>query len=174
VGEALNRIAGETTSQLSSDLHERLIGSWTIDSTWYDADANERHGRGQWHFERILGGLGVEDVLFAEGSAPHEYGTSLGAYDAAAGEWHVVWMQPGAGEFTALIARANGHEIVQEGRALNDRRNRIERWRFVDVTTDRFTWLGEASTDGGGTWQLQQRMDARRMGSKKRARSLLA
>jgi hypothetical protein len=149
--------------QACSDLYEPLIGSWAIGSTSYDADANERHGRGEWHFERILRGLGVQDVLFAEGSALHEYGTSLRTFDRAAGVWHVVWMQPGAGEFATLIARANGDEIVQEGRALNHGENRIERWRFVDLTTDTFTWLGEVSTDGGESWELEQRMDARRV-----------
>ncbi|HEX2296408.1 MAG TPA: hypothetical protein VHN37_14010 [Actinomycetota bacterium] len=125
--------------------------------------AHEDGQVGQRHFERILGGLGVQDVLFAEGSRPHEYGTSVRTYDAGEGIWRVVWMQPEGGEFAALVARADGDEILQEGRPLNGEGDRLERWRFVDLTKDTFTWLGEASDDGGRTWRLEQRMDARRM-----------
>lgn len=46
---------------------------------------------------------------------------------------------------------------------MNGEGDRLERWRFVDLTKDTFTWLGEASDDGGRTWRLEQRMDARRM-----------
>jgi hypothetical protein len=163
-GEALTRIAaGEDPAAGVPDLYAGVIGSWHIDATWYDGDGNVKRGKGEWHFERILGGLGVQDVLFAEGSAPHEYGTSLRTYDSGAGVWHVVWMQPSGGEFAALTAREVDGEIVQEGHPLSGTSGQLERWRFVDVTGDSFTWLGESSSDGGETWRLDQRMDARRM-----------
>ena len=163
MGEALRRIAAEgAPGEGGSDLYGPLIGSWAITSTWYDGHGGERSGRGEWHFDRILGSLGVQDVLFTEGSPPSEYGTSLRTYDAAADVWHVVWMQPSAGEFVTLTGRREGDEIVQEGRALNGDGTRVERWRFVDVAESSFTWLGEASTDGK-SWRLEQRMDARRM-----------
>lgn len=160
-GEALNRI-GTGESARGSDLYEPLIGSWSITSTWYDPDGTERSRPGEWHFERILGGLGVQDVLFSTGAAAHEYGTTVRTYDPAEDVWHVVWMQPGGGEFVAQKARGAGRDIVQEGRPLNESGGRAQRWRFIDITESSFTWLGESSDDGQ-EWRLDQRLDGRRV-----------
>lgn len=163
LGEALKRIAAnEFLSGRGSDLYGPLIGSWSITSTWYSAEGGERSGRGEWHFDRILGGLGVQDVLFSDGSSPHEYGTSVRTYDDTADIWRIVWMQPYSGEFVVLEGRSEGEQIVQEGRALNGERERVERWRFIDITNSSFTWLGESSSDGKN-WRVEQRMDAHRM-----------
>ena len=159
-GEALRRIVAKE-EPLGSDLYGPMIGSWSITSTWYDLEGTEKSGRGEWHFDRILGGLGVQDVLLSTGAPSHEYGTSVRTYDATADVWRIVWMQPHAGEFTVLEGRSKGEEIVQEGRSLS-RPGELQRWRFIDITDTSFTWLGESSTDGGN-WRLEQRMDARRM-----------
>lgn len=162
-GEALKRIvADDFAGAREADLYAPLIGSWSITSTWHDAEGGERCGRGEWHFDRILGGLGVQDVLFSEGAAPRECRTSVRAYDEGANVWRIVWMQPSSGEFVVLEGRSEGDEIVQEGTALDGEPGRLERWRFVDITDSSFTWLGESSSDGD-TWRVEQRMDARRM-----------
>jgi hypothetical protein len=36
------------------------------------------------------------------------------------------------------------------------------RWRFTEITADRFVWLGEYSTDEARTWQLEEQMTATR------------
>jgi hypothetical protein len=110
-GEALKRLATKESNDYSG-LYAPLIGSWEIEATWYDTNGETRHGRGEWHFEWILGGLGVQDVLFAIGSAPHEYGTSIRTYDSTLDAWHVVWMQPASGEFVALVGYGQNNGIV--------------------------------------------------------------
>ena len=160
-GEALKKLFAEDPVVEQSDLYAPLIGSWSITSTWYDSEGGEKSGRGEWHFDRILGGLGVQDVLFSAEAPPHEYGTSVRTYDVIAGVWRIVWMQPHAGEFVVLEGRGEGNAIIQEGRAF-DKPGELQRWRFVDVTDTSFTWLGESSSDGEN-WRLEQRMDARRM-----------
>ncbi len=50
VGDVLNRIAAATARHAGSDLYGQLIGSWSIQLTWYDADGNQRSARGEWHF----------------------------------------------------------------------------------------------------------------------------
>ncbi len=141
-------------------LYGRFVGSWDVSGEWFDRDGSTRTATGSWHFSWVLGGMGVQDVLFAAGASPDEYGTSLRCFDPRSGVWHVSWMQPSSGEFVSLIGRARGADVVQETRPIPD--EPLRRWSFVDVTTHSFTWLGEVSSDGGVTWFLEQRMVATR------------
>jgi len=102
--------------------------------------------------------MGVQDVLFAEGSQPERYGTSLRVVDPRTGLWHVVWMQPGAGEFVALVGRADGDGIVHQGHPLDDPEGPLQRWSFTGISRTSFTWTGESSNDGGVSWSLEQTM----------------
>jgi hypothetical protein len=102
--------------------------------------------------------MGVQDVLFAVGSPRKQYGTSLRVVDPRSGLWHVVWMQPGSGEFVALIGRAEGDRIVHRGHPLDDPQGPLQRWSFTDISETSFTWIGEASTDGGVSWSVEQTM----------------
>jgi hypothetical protein len=140
---------------------EALIGSWEIDSECYRSDGMTEEATGEWHFARILGGLGVQDVLFAKGAPPALRGTSISGYDAKAGVWRVVWMMPYSGEFACLVSRQVGDEIIQEGFSMDG--SSLERWTFSEITGDRFRWRGESSDDGGKTWRLDQQMTGRRM-----------
>jgi hypothetical protein len=158
-GPALNLLpAVSKASGDWPDLYEPLIGSWTVESSFVGPDGATQRANGQWHFERILGGMGVQDVLFAEGSQPERYGTSLRVVDPRSGLWHVVWMQPGAGEFVALVGRAEGDGIVHEGYPLDDPQGPRQRWSFTDISRTAFTWTGESSSDGGVSWSLEQTM----------------
>jgi hypothetical protein len=141
-------------------LYSPLIGSWDVDVTWYEQDGSTKKGTGEWHFAWILGGLGVQDVLFGAGAPSHKFGTTLRCYDATLDAWHVSWMQPEGGEFVHLLGRKIGDRIVQEGVGTDPRRR--ERWSFTDVTPETFVWLGEVSFDNGATWFLEQDMHARR------------
>jgi len=142
-------------------LYGQLVGSWSVQSTWYDRNGEIKKKRGEWHFGWVLGGRGIQDVLFAEGATPDQYGTTLRCYDPALKIWHVSWMQPYGGEFVHLIGRKVGDSIVQEGSGLDPARR--ERWTFRDITANSFLWLGEVSFDGGKTWFLEQEMRGTRM-----------
>jgi hypothetical protein len=144
-------------------LYGRLVGSWAVESSWQPRERPGRKGSGEWHFAWILGGRGVQDLLYSSGAPAHERGTTIRCYDEAADLWHITWMQPAAREFVSLVGRAEGGRIVQveEGRA---GAGRIARWSFADITASSFLWLGESSEDGGASWSLEQEMKARRMG----------
>jgi len=158
-GRALNLLPADSKASGDwPDLYGPLIGSWTVESSFVGPDGATQRANGQWHFERILGGMGVQDVLFAEGSQPERYGTSLRVVDPRTGLWHVVWMQPGAGEFVVLVGRADGDGIVHQGHPLDDPQGPQQRWSFTDISRTSFTWTGEASNDGGATWSLEQTM----------------
>lgn len=143
------------------DLYDGLIGSWAIESTWYREGAIASTKRGEWHFARILGGRGIQDVLFPTGAPPEKRGTTLRCYDEGIDAWHVMWMMPASGEFALLVGRREGDRIVQEGASRDP--GRRERWSFVDIGPRSFSWLGEVSRNGGATWELEQEMRAERM-----------
>lgn len=163
-GVALTRLAAEQVhATAGSDLYAPLIGGWNIESVWYEDGIEKGRGQGEWYFEWILGGTAVQDVLFSVDGKPHEYGTSMRAYDATADRWHVAWMQPQSREFAAFVGHGDGKGgIVQVGRSLRPDQDDHLRWSFTDVSASRFTWLGESSPDGAN-WQLEQRMAATRM-----------
>jgi hypothetical protein len=141
-------------------LYGRLVGSWHVSGEWFMRDGGVRTATGSWHFAWVLGGLGVQDVLFAAGASPAEYGTTLRCYDPQSGLWHVCWMQPSSGEFATLVGRERDGDVVQE--SLPESGQPLRRWSFVDITADSFVWLGEVSADDGATWFLEQRMVATR------------
>lgn len=141
-------------------LYGRLVGSWDVESRWYQNGEVSSTAEGEWHFAWVLGGTCVQDVLFRKGAPPREYGTTLRCYDAANDVWHVTWMQPASREYAHLVGRGSEGRIVQE--VLSPTSGEKERWIFLDITADSFVWRGEVSRDGGATWVLQQEMRARR------------
>lgn len=147
-------------------LYGQFVGSWDIDATWYEPGGLRRTGKGEWHFQWILGGRGVQDVLFACDAPPDQFGTTLRCYDREMDAWHIAWMQPAGGEFVHLVGRKVGDRIVQEGVSSDPRRR--ERWSLSEVTASSFLWTGEVSFDDGLTWVLEQEMRAVRQVESKR------
>lgn len=142
-------------------LYGQFVGTWQIESAWFKGEKIARKARGTWVFGWILGGRGVQDVLFTAGAKPAQYGTTLRAYDELLDAWHISWMMPESGEFVDLLGRRIGDRIVQEG--LGNDYLRRERWSFTEIAPDSFVWLGEVSFDRGATWVLEQRMRATRV-----------
>ena len=87
------------------------------------------------------------------------YGTTLRVYDPALDAWHILWNDPLKQYYTRQLGRAQGRDIVQDGKTAD---GTPVRWTFTDVTPDSFRWRGERSLDGGASWQLQSEFIARR------------
>ncbi len=136
-------------------LYGQFVGKWEIKSTWFKKSGERIHANGEWHFSWILGGRGIQDVLFANPLTEDKYGTTIRCYDSKNDIWHVAWMQPALNEFANLIGRQNGNDIIQEVIGLEDHK---EIWRFTDITKSSFKWRAEVSRDDGKTWFLQQEM----------------
>ncbi len=141
-------------------LFGQFVGSWDLDSKWYAQDRVARTARGEWHFQWILGGRGIQDAIFTSGAPAHEFGTTIRCYDKELDAWHVSFMQPSGGEYVNLLARKAGDRIVLEDQGPDPKRR--ERWSFNDIRPESFLWRGEASFDGGKSWIVEQEMQARR------------
>lgn len=141
-------------------LYGQFVGAWDVALTRYLKGERNKKETGEWYFGWILGGYGIQDVLFASKAKPYQYGTTLRCYDSLKDAWHITWMQPYSGQFVHLLGRRIGDRIVQEGPG-GDYLKR-ERWSFTDITPKSFTWLGEVSMDRGATWILEEEMHATR------------
>jgi hypothetical protein len=146
----------------------RLVGSWDIDDTHFNADGSIRVvRRGEWHFGWVLEGRVIQDVLISPpleeragtGAATHEYGTTVRAYDPRIGGWRVTYIAPVFGATVNLIARERDDEIVLEGRGPD---GKLNRWVFSEITDEYFRWRGYESSDEGLTWFMDEEMHARR------------
>lgn len=140
-------------------LYGWLIGSWTMDAVIHADDGTQHEGKGEIRFSWVLEGRAIQDVWVLPGFF---YGTTLRVYDPALDAWHILWSDPLKQYYTRQIGRAEGRDIVQNG-VLED--GTAIRWRFTEITPDSFRWLGDRSSDGGGTWHLQADFHARRIPS---------
>lgn len=157
--------SGPSHSEL--DTFGRFIGSWTVD--W--SRPGDRHAplgvRGDLDFGWVLGGRAVQDVwevpsLGSPGAGEPGYGfhgSTIRFFDAEIGAWRSTWIEPLNGRVRKFI----GREVDGEIHLVSLDEKPLLRWRFTEITTDRFVWLGEWSNDEARTWQLEERMVARRV-----------
>jgi hypothetical protein len=147
-------------------LFGRLVGSWDIKARFFDRDGNVTIERdAEWHFDWILEGRGVQDVLISPrveqrgttGKSAGEYGTTVRLYDPKVDAWHVTWNAPIYGANVQLIAREVDGDIVLEGRGPRGDRYK---WVFADITDSTFLWRGYKSDDEGRTWVFDEEMRA--------------
>jgi hypothetical protein len=137
-------------------LYAWLIGDWIFDATIHKDDGTTHKGEGEIHFIWALDGRAIQDVWILPGFF---YGTTLRVYDPALDAWHILWNDPLKQYYTRQLGRAQGRDIVQDGKTAD---GTPVRWTFTDVTPDSFRWRGERSLDGGASWQLQFEFIARR------------
>jgi len=141
-------------------LFGRLVGSWAVTSTRFDEGGATGSAEGEWHFAWVLGGRGVQDVLFSSGPTGDDHSAALRCYDPAIDAWHVTWMHPAAGEFVHMKARSEEERIVLEG--LDVRNGRPCRSFFDAITAGAFVWRGQALAEDGTTWAVRREITARR------------
>src|SRR5947207_1392358 len=84
-------------------LFGRLVGSWDIEATYFEADGEVRARRpGEWHFDWVLEGRVIQDVILTPpladraetGEPAREYGTTIRAYDPKLDRWRVTFVAP--------------------------------------------------------------------------------
>jgi hypothetical protein len=88
------------------------------------------------------------------------YGTTLRVYSPVRKAWEIHWIDPATGFAANMIGRAQGADIVQEGKHES---GALMRWSFSEIKANAFHWRGEVSRDGGKTWHLQVDIRAERV-----------
>jgi hypothetical protein len=143
-------------------LFGRLVGAWDIEGKYFDREGKAPQERkGEWHFGWVLEGRAIQDVILTppreerrRTRAPaDDYGTAIRFYDPRIDAWRVTALTPVYGVVVNLIARPVGDEIIQEGRAPD---NKLYRWVFSDITDHTFRWNGYVSADEGRTWFMEE------------------
>ncbi len=137
---ALDRLAADgpyAPHQHELMLYGRLVGTWDVDWTRFAADDGQpaEHRKAEWRFEWILGGRGIQDVIWQKGDPPHLDGTTIRCWDAEHQLWRLTFMSPHDGEFVTMTGRADGERIVQH---LDGRPD--GRWVFDEITEATFYW----------------------------------
>jgi len=153
-------------------LFGRFVGSWDLDIFVHQADGTRREFGGEWHFDWVLEGRGIQDVLIVRprgerDNAPDpegSIGSTMRVYDPRMDGWWVSWMGPDDGEFSTLFARPERDgRIVLDGQwSVGQKEGSRFEWSFSDITDRSFRWQGRISADGGASWRLAEEMDARR------------
>jgi hypothetical protein len=166
-----DRAAADRAGKMS--LYGFLVGSWSADIIAHEENGARHTNRGEIHAGWVLEGRALQDVWMipprserrADAPLPRLpvtgawYGTTLRVYDPGIDAWHIFWNDPATQFYARQIGRARGEDIVQEGKLEN---GAVLRWSFTRIEPRSFHWLGEISTDGGGSWRLQVEVLARR------------
>lgn len=137
-------------------LYGQFAGPWTMEAQIKRDDGGLFSGAGEIHFGWVLEGRAVQDVWILPGVF---HGTTLRIYDAAIDGWHILWSDPIRQNYTRMIGRASGADIVQEGTGSD---GRPIRWSFREITPRSFLWLGERTGKNG--LELQTEIFVKRVG----------
>lgn len=172
----VSRLVGDPPDPIVADryrLFGRFVGAWDLEMIVDPEGPNPRRSQGRWDFGWILAGRAIQDVLLTESRGgesdrpiAERMGTSIRAYDPIIDAWWIAWMAPGDREFSTLLAREVGDEIVIEGQwslGIDNAGGDVRFvWSFAEITPESFRWRGRLSADGGKTWRLAEEMRARR------------
>lgn len=153
----------------ADDVYGWLVGSWSLEVLRYrGVDLLGKGMMAEAHFGWVLEGRAIEDVWImpARGARPPKdpefnmYGTTLRSWDAELRAWRIAWTNPARNHRETQIGRRVGNEIVQTG-ARPD--GQATRWRFTEITAERFHWIGEALEQDGAAWFVEGEFIARRV-----------
>lgn len=143
-------------------LYGWLIGSWDMETIQHLDGGATRNWTGEIHFAWVLEGHAIQDLwIRPRRPAPSTmYGTTLRVYDPAIDAWHIIWSDPLNQDYSRQIGRAEGKDIVQIGQ---DSRGLQTRWRFTEIATDSFHWIGEERRAESDPWHITYEHFARRI-----------
>jgi hypothetical protein len=144
----------------------QFVGSWDLRWSRPGDDEAPAEVMGELHFEWVLGGRAVQDLWIVPrrdtGSAGEGryafWGTTIRFFDSDLGAWRSTWVEPVSGRVRKFIGRMVSDEI----HLVSTDGIPFLRWRFTEISTDRFVWLGEYSSDEARTWHLEEKMIATR------------
>lgn len=157
----------------SADVYGWLVGSWELDVLHYWAiDVSAKGIKGEVHAGWVLEGRAVQDVWIMPRRSDRTaqldkkmnmFGTTLRVWDPTIDAWRITWRNPAGDHHEEQVGRRSGKDIVQIGVRPN---GTPTRWRFTEISSDSFHWLGESLGSDGSTWILEGEFRAKRTNAK--------
>lgn len=154
----------------ADDVYGWLAGSWKLTVLHYRAqNVSDLDLEGEAHFGWVLEGRAIQDVWIMPrrtirtpgiDKVNNMFGTTLRVWDDAIRAWRISWINPVRGHREEQIGRRVGNDIVQIG-ARSD--GTPTRWRFTEISSDQFHWIGESLKPDGQTWILEGEFLAQRL-----------
>lgn len=154
----------------SEDVYGWLVGSWELEVLHYaGVDVSHLNLKGEVHAGWVLEGRAVQDVWIMPrrsertsetGKGNNMYGTTLRIWDPGRQAWLIRWINPVTLHLEQQTGRRVGKDIFQIGASAD---GTPTRWRFTEITSDSFHWIGEALNSDGQTWKIEGAFRARRI-----------
>ena len=142
------------------NLFDFWVGKW--EAIW--DEGNNKIGKGTNEVTKILDGKVIkENFIISEGQSKGFKGVSISVYNEKTDIWKQAWAdnQGGyydfTGEFHADKRIFKTQTINKNGKQF------ISRMVFKDITKDSFIWDWESSSDNGVTWNLNWRINYKRI-----------
>ena len=141
-----------------------LLGDWEFTAV------SRQYGsmRGFWSAFRLAEGAQILDEYRVVGDSGETYyvTNTLRAYNANLDRWELVSTEGGTGLQNIGTGRRVGVEVhIEQKFGVGTPGASLWRIRYYDIRPDRFSWVGDRSTDDGRTWVTDWlRIEARRIG----------
>jgi hypothetical protein len=136
---------------------EPLIGSWDLCYTYRKASGERLEGTGYVLFGWGLRASALVDIWSFDSG---DVGTTIRYYDGVIDRIRSTWICPARNATIAFVGRLLDGRIVLNAN-LSDPPRRL-RWSFVNITEQRFSWIGETSDDGMPWLQVHEIEGTRR------------
>lgn len=154
----------------AADAYGWLVGSWDLDVRYYaGVNLAGKNIKGEAHFGWVLEGRAIQDVWIMPrisertgeiDKSMNMYGTTLRVWDSSIRAWRITWTNPAGSHHEQQIGGWDGEDIVQTGTRSDGTQTR---WRFTEIKSDSFHWLGEAKRPGSNAWELEGEFLSRRV-----------
>jgi hypothetical protein len=137
------------------------LGGWEV--TWEEAGGTV--GRGTNFIEKTLDGKVIqENFRVNEGQMAGFMGTSISVYNAGTQTWKQAWADNQGGYFDFYGKIDGTKRIFQtEVQEIGGDTLFTQRMVFYNITEDSLKWDWESSIDGGRTWNLNWRINYRKV-----------
>ena len=129
------------------DYWKDVIGSWNLDFVFGRGTDKERHVKGEWHFARILDGLGIQDIFICPArelrtKPTQEYGATIRMFNPSTNKWDMV--------YTCYKTMSRFVGTKENGRiVLTNIHSRRNRWVFTEISPEKFHWQNESTLRDG-------------------------
>jgi hypothetical protein len=150
LGQSATQAAPDPCSAVQQKQFDFWVGEW--DLTWPGQSVGEV-GHGTNSIRRTLDGCVVQENFSGQDSM-HLRGISVSTFDGNAGNWKQTWVDNEGGYLDFTGEFKDGQMILQREAVRKDGIKILQRMVWKNITSNEFDWSGEASPDGGKTWQV--------------------